>query len=92
MTANIGFALTAAVLSLAIVIGAALKGHWVVAVVYGMLVAGFLARAGYGRAARRGAASPGEAPEQAGDPDGARQLGPRHAPERELRRARFRRR
>ncbi len=87
MTANIGFALTAGVLSLAIVIGAALKGHWVVAVVYAMLVVGFVARAVYGR--RR----PGS-PEPAGDPDtvDAARGGPRHEPERELRRARFRRR
>jgi hypothetical protein len=84
MTANIGFARGAAVLSLAIVIGAALKGDWAVVIVYALLVGGFLARAAYGRAARRGAAS---------DTPGAdRPQGPEHAPERQLRRARFRRR
>jgi len=86
MTANIGFALTAGVLSLAIVVGAALKGHWVVAVVYAMLVAGFAARAVYGRRGR-GAPEP--------DADAQRDessRGPRHERERELRRARFRRR
>lgn len=86
MNANIGFALTAGVLSLAIVVGAALKGHWVVAAVYGMLVAGFVARALYGRRARGEEIDTHDA---APDP-GPR--GPRHAPERELRRARFRRR
>jgi hypothetical protein len=90
VTANIGFALSAAVLSLAIVIGAALKGHWVLAVVYGMLLAGFLARAAYGRRARE-AVDSGDAPETPGEqPGGSR--GPAHASERELRRARFRRR
>ena len=86
MTANIGFALSAAVLSLAIVIGAALKGHWVVAVVYAMLVAGFIARAAYGRRGR-GLSDPGES-RQAEETCRV----PRHEPERELRRARFRRR
>ena len=90
MTANIGFALTAAVLSLAIVIGAALKGHWVVAVVYAMLLAGFLARAGYGRRAR----GPGDAggPPDDPQPPAALRGGPPHSPDRELRRPRFRRR
>ena len=86
MTANIGFALSAAVLSLAIVIGAALKGHWVVALVYAMLVAGFIARAAYGR---RGRSLPD--PPESAQPEEA-SGGPRHEPERELRRARFRRR
>ena len=78
MTANIGFALTAAVLSLVIVVGSALKGHWWVAAVYALLVAGFLARAAYGRA--RGV--PPESPPH----------GPEHASERELKHARFKRR
>jgi hypothetical protein len=65
MTANIAFALSAAVLSLFVVVGAAL------------LVAGFLARAAYGR--RR--AEPAEPAK-----------GPEHEPERKLRHARFRRR
>ena len=78
MTANIAFALCAAVLSLVIVVGAALKGHWWVAAVYTLLVAGFLARAAYGRARKDPAEPPPAAPE--------------HAPERELPHARFKRR
>ena len=77
MTANIAFALSAAVLSLFVVVGAALKGHWWVAAVYALLVAGFLARAAYGR--RR---------EEEPEPP----AGPEHEPERQLRHARFRRR
>jgi hypothetical protein len=78
MTANIAFALTAAVLSLVIVVGAALKGHWWVAGVYALLLAGFLARAAYGRVRD----APAEPPPS----------GPEHEPERRLRRARFKRR
>ena len=78
MTANIAFALSAAVLSLVIVVGAALKGHWWVAAVYALLVAGFLVRAAYGR--RR------VEPAEPSPP------GPEHEPERRLRHARFRRR
>ena len=77
MTANIAFALTAAAVSLLIVIGAALKGDWAVVAVYVLLVCGFLARAWFGR---RGRAREQPPP------------GPEHEPERELRRARFRRR
>jgi hypothetical protein len=79
MTANIAFALGAATLSLAIVLGAALKGDWAVVAVYALLVVGFLARASYGRRARR-----------AHEPD--RAAGPEHQPERRLRSKRFRRR
>jgi hypothetical protein len=78
MTANIAFALSAAVLSLVIVVGAALKGHWWVAAVYALLVAGFLARAAYGRARNEPAAPP--------------RPGPEHSSERELKHARFKRR
>ncbi len=78
MTANIAFALSAAVLSLFVVVGAALKGHWWVAALYALLVAGFLARAAYGR--RR------EEPPEAPPP------GPEHESERTLGRARFKRR
>jgi hypothetical protein len=78
MTANIAFALCAAVLSLVVVVGAALKGHWWVAAVYALLVAGFLARAAYGRARK--------------DPAEPRSTAPEHASERELRHARFKRR
>jgi hypothetical protein len=78
MTANIAFALSAAVLSLVIVVGAALKGHWWVAAVYALLLAGFLVRAAYGR--RRA------------EPREPSQSGPEHEPERRLRHARFRRR
>ncbi len=88
MTANIAFALSAAVLSLAIVIGAALKGDWAVVVVYTLLVLGFLARAAFGRRTRRSDA--GEA--QAGEAERVPLRGPEHEPERELKRARFRRR
>ncbi len=80
MTANIGFALAAAAISIVIVIGAAVKGDWWVAAVYALLVAGFLARAAYGRRARTERSAP-SAP-----------AGPDHEPERRLRRARFRRR
>ncbi len=78
MTANIAFALSAGVLSLVIVVGAALKGDWWVAAVYALLVAGFLARALYGR--RREERAEQSPPH------------PEHEPERRLRSARFRRR
>lgn len=78
MTANIAFALCAAVLSLVIVVGAALKGHWWVAAVYALLVAGFLARAAYGRARD--------------DPAETSSRDPEHVSERRLRYARFKRR
>ena len=80
MTANIAFALGAAVLSLLIVIGAALKGHWWVAAVYALLIAGFIARASYGRRARGGSQEPPPV------------TGPEHEPERRLKAARFKRR
>ncbi len=78
MTANIAFALTAAVFSLVIVVGAALKGDWWVAAVYALLIAGFLARAAYGRVREE----PAEPPPS----------GPEHEPERRLQRSRFKRR
>jgi hypothetical protein len=77
MTGNIAFALGAAALSLFVVVGAALKGHWWVAGVYALLVAGFIARAAYGRR--------GEEPDQP-------PAGPEHESERRLRHARFKRR
>jgi hypothetical protein len=80
MTANIAFALGAAMLSLAIVVGAGLKGDWAVVAVYALLVVGFIARAAYGRRART--------PDEPEPPAG----GPEHEPERRLRSARFRRR
>ena len=83
MNANIGFALSAAVLSLVIVIGAALKGQWWVSGVYLLLVAGFIARAAFGRRARRESAE-----RQLPAPDAE----PEHDPERKLRGARFKRR
>ena len=79
MTANIAFALSAAVLSLAVVVASAVKGHWWVAAVYALLVAGFIARAAYGR--RR---------EEPPEPEPA--PGPEHLSERKLRHARFKRR
>jgi hypothetical protein len=78
VSANVAFALGAAVLSLLVVVGAALKGDWWVSAVYALLVACFLARAAYGR--RR------EDPEEPAPP------GPEHEPERRLRQARFKRR
>ena len=92
MTANIAFALSAAVLSLAIVVGAALKGHWWVAAVYALLVAGFLARAAYGRARREPSELPGAGPEARREPSELPGPGPEHEPERRLKAARFKRR
>jgi hypothetical protein len=88
VTANIAFSLAAAVVSLAIVVLAGLKGDWAVAAVYAALVLGFLARASFGRSASP-AKSSSEDPPQAEDP---RQVGPEHEPERRLKSARFRRR
>ncbi|HEY7836937.1 MAG TPA: hypothetical protein VIB59_05690 [Solirubrobacteraceae bacterium] len=79
MTANIAFALCAAVLSLVVVVLAGLKGDWWVVGVYAVLAAGFLARARFGR--RASAEPPGEGPK-----------GPDHDEDRRLRGARFRRR
>ncbi len=78
MTANIAFALGAAVLSLLVVVGAALKGDWWVAAVYALLVAGFLARAAYGR--------------RPDPPEEPAPSGPEHRSERRFRQARFKRR
>jgi hypothetical protein len=80
MTANIAFSLAGAAVSLTIVVLAAAKGDWPVVAVYAALLAGFLARAHFGRAARRRSARP--------PPRG----GPEHQSERPLRRGRFRRR
>jgi hypothetical protein len=91
MTANIAFALGAAVLSLAIVVGAALKGDWAVVAVYTLLVAGFLARASFGRRARR-EGQPSEAPPDPSECEPRPSGGPDHEPERQLGRARFKRR
>jgi hypothetical protein len=88
MTANIAFALGAAVLSLAIVVGAGLKGDWAVVAVYSLLVAGFLARAAYGRRAR----GAGREPPGPSEPEPPAPGRPEHEPERSLGRARFKRR
>jgi hypothetical protein len=53
VTANIAFSLCAAVFSVAIVVLAGVKGDWWVVGVYGALAAGFLARARFGRRARK---------------------------------------
>ncbi len=90
MTANIAFALCAAVFSLAIVVLAGLKGDWAVVAVYALLVAGFLARASFGRRARAEEAVARDA--LARDALAAERTGPAHEPERRLRKARFRRR
>jgi hypothetical protein len=99
VTANIAFSLAAAVVSLAIVVLAGLKGDWAVAAVYVALVLGFLARASFGRGARAAAssspASDGRDHEPADGPEHEpvqRTGGPAHEPERRLKSARFRRR
>jgi hypothetical protein len=79
MTANIAFSLCAAVVSLAIVVLAAAKGDWAVVAVYLALVAGFLARASFGRRDRPRPAEPGP-------------RGPEHEPEERLKGTRFKRR
>jgi hypothetical protein len=79
MTANIAFALGAALLSLVVVVLAALKGDWWVVGVYAVLALGFVARARFGR--RAPAEQPGEQPK-----------GPEHEGQRQLRGARFKRR
>jgi hypothetical protein len=79
MTANIAFALCAAVLSLLVVVLAGLKGDWWVVGVYAVLAIGFVARARFGQRAR---AEAGEEPRR----------GPEHEDQRRLRSARFRRR
>jgi hypothetical protein len=103
MTANIAFALSAAVLSLLIVIGAALKGHWWVAAVYALLIVGFIARASYGRRDGRPARGrsqepppvtgpPHEPETRGGSQEPPPLTGPEHEPERRLKAARFKRR
>ncbi|MCW3033950.1 MAG: hypothetical protein QOK19_557 [Solirubrobacteraceae bacterium] len=92
MTANIAFSIGAAVLSLAIVVGAGLKGDWAVVAVYSLLVAGFLARASFGRRARREAPEPPASPGASEHEDSPAAGAPEHEPERHLRRARFKRR
>jgi hypothetical protein len=47
--ANVTFSVLAAAAALAVVILSAVKGVWVVAVVFGLLVVGFLLRAREGR-------------------------------------------
>jgi hypothetical protein len=89
MTANIAFALGAAVLSLAIVVGAGLKGDWAVVAVYLLLLAGFLARASFGRRMRREA---DDGPPPSGEAEAPTSGHPEHEPERRLDRARFKRR
>lgn len=92
MTANIAFALSAAVLSLAIVVGAGIKGNWTVVAVYTLLLAGFLARASYGRRAHRERQRQHLEPGGPGQEPTSAAQGPEHAPERKLARARFKRR
>jgi hypothetical protein len=47
--ANLSFSLFAAAVSLLIVIGAAVTGHWVVSGVWALLLLGFIARASESR-------------------------------------------
>jgi hypothetical protein len=79
MTANIAFALGAAVLSLVVVVLAGLKGDWWVVGVYAALALGFVARARFGQRARA-------------EHDEEPPAGPEHEDQRRLRGARFRRR
>ena len=92
MTANIAFALSAAAISLAIVVLAGLKGDWAVVAVYALLVAGFLARASFGRRTRRENEARRAEPEALVHPPEQPAPAPEHRPERELRGARFKRR
>jgi hypothetical protein len=87
MTANIAFSIGAAALSLAIVLGAALKGDWWVAAVYTLLIAGFIARASFGRRSRREQQEQQQRAAEEPAPGG-----PEHQAERQLRKARFKRR
>jgi membrane protein implicated in regulation of membrane protease activity len=89
MTANIAFSIGAAALSLAIVLGAALKGDWWVAAVYALLIAGFIARASFGRRSRRERQDQEQQQRAAEEPAPG---GPEHQAERQLRKARFKRR
>jgi hypothetical protein len=89
VTANIAFSLSAAVVSLAIVVLAGLKRDWALAGVYAALVLGFLARASFGRGARERSPEP---PTDEGPESAPRRDGPEHEPERRLKPARFRRR
>jgi len=59
MSANTAFSLSAAAGSLLISVASGVKGRWEVAIVFGLLVIGFLLRASEGwRARRREAAQP----------------------------------
>ncbi len=53
MSANTGFSLSAAAGSLLISVASGVKGRWEVAIVFALLVAGFLYRAGEGLRDRR---------------------------------------
>ena len=87
MRANAAFSLGAAAVSLLISTASAIKGRWAVAIVFGLLVAGFLARALEGR--RAGGGEPAEpAPERLDAPPPAR---PAHT-ERRIKAPRFKRR
>jgi hypothetical protein len=77
MSANTGFSLSAAAGSLLISVASGVKGRWEVAIVFALLVAGFLWRAGEGLRERRRQ---------------ARELPLRQASPRRVKAARFKRR
>jgi hypothetical protein len=77
MSANTAFSLAAAAGSLLISVASGVKGRWEVAIVFGLLVVGFLIRSTEGVRERRAQ---------------ARALPPAPAPRRRVKPARFRRR
>ena|GEM_PF-2807767 len=89
MRANVTFSLCAAAGALVISAASAVKGRWAVAIVFGLLVAGFLVRALEGRReAAREVRPRSEAP-----PEPARPQPPEHATvPRRVKPARFKRR
>jgi hypothetical protein len=80
VSANRAFSLCAAAGSLAISVLSAVKGHVAVAIVFGLLFAGFLVRAAEGRAAAASRDTPTAQPRSS------------HEPERRVKSTRFRRR
>jgi hypothetical protein len=85
MSANVAFSLTAASVSLLISTASAVKGRWAVAIVFALLVVGFLARA---LEERRGARREPPHPE----PEPPPRHEPNHPTPRRVKPARFKRR
>ncbi len=95
MRANLAFSLGAAAVSLLISTASAVKGRWAVAIVFGLLVGGFLLRALEGR--RTGSREPAQGPVKIAPPsdEERRAARPPAAPEhgeRRIKAARFKRR